>query len=188
MKLNRSLFLILVFGLGTLGAGSALYTKIKTEEQLQLEIKAQEQEIKQKLTFYSSVQKVYFSQTADFIPDWNQFRAFVDTGVIIITQRNEEVKELYFGKDTSIVSYDTLKVISIKDSLLSKTDYELRTLEFVPDDLKARTFELYTGFSKGRKVFEIRDSDPINPKRLSGELDTLRVGSKFEPTTEGNWR
>lgn len=188
MKSKISLILILFFGLGTVGAGYVLYSKIKKEEQLQLEIKTQEEEIKQKLTFYSSVQKIYFSQKTDFIPDWDQFRAFVDTGVITITQRNEEVKELYFGKDTSIVSYDTLKVISIKDSLLSKTNYELRTLEYVPDDLNARTFDLYTGFSKGRKVFEIRDSKPINPKRLSGELDTLRVGSKFEPTTEGNWR
>jgi len=37
-------------------------------------------------------------------------------------------------------------------------------------------------------VFEVRDPDPINPKRRADNNDkALRVGSRSEVTSTGNW-
>lgn len=187
MKDKLPLILTLVFALGSAIVAYQLYNKVITEADFQEEIVNQELAIKNKLSFYSTIQKIHYKQVNKYLGEWNDFRKYIDTGKIVITQRNEETRELYFGKDTTIITFDTIKITSIKDSILNKTNYELRTLEYVPDENNARTFDLYTGFAKGRAVFEIRDSEPINPRRLVGELDTLMIGSKFEPTTEGNW-
>ena len=177
-------------------AGFRLYKKVVREEAIQKKIKIQERAIKEKLLFYATIQKISLKSQKKYLGNWDEFRSFIDTSKIVVTERKEEIKELYFGKDTSIVTIDTVLVTTVKDSILKHTSYELRTLEYVPEvegifipsEDKSPTFLIYAGYSKGRNVFEIRDSDPINPRRTSGELDTLMVGSKFEATTEGNWR
>jgi len=187
MKKKLPFILTIVFALASAIVAFQLYNKVISEKELQENIRSQEEAIKNKLTFYSTIQKLHFKEKNTYLGDWDSFRNYVATGKIVLVQRSERNEELYFGKDTTIVTYDTIKTTSIKDSILSKTDYELRVLDFVPDDNNARTFDIYSGYVKGRPVFEIRDPEPINPRRQSGELDTLMVGSKYEPTTEGNW-
>lgn len=176
-------------------AGYNLYLKVVKEEAIQTKVKTQEKAIKEKLLFYGEIQKISLNEQNKFLTDWDEFRAFVDTGKIVVTQVNEEIKELYFGKDTSIITIDTLKITSIKDSILKKSPYQLKDIEFVPDEDNARTFVLWAGFAKNKRAFEIKDPEPINRRRQkgtepgqTGELDTLRIGSRLEATTAGNWR
>ena len=185
MKNKLPLILTLIFAIGSIIVAYQLYSKVIEEKELQEEIITEEEAIKQKLLFYSEIQKLHYIEKNSYIGDWKTFNEYILKGKIHLIQRSEIQKELYFGKDTTIITYDTIKTISVKDSIMDKTDYELRTLGYVPE--KPREFGIYVGYVKGRAVFEIRDMHPINPKRQSGELDTLMVGSKFEPTTEGNW-
>jgi hypothetical protein len=188
-KLPR--ILTLVFALIAVVIAFILYKKVSGEQELQDKIISQEIEIKKKLTLYGELQKLFLLQSPEnnkaYAKNWKELKSFVDTGKIYIIDRKETVKELYLGKDTTIFSYDTLKVVAIKDSIWGKSGFNIREFEYVPDDDNARTFVLQTGFSKNRLVFEIKDPEPINPARQIGELDTLRVGSMTEPTTEGNW-
>lgn len=185
MKRKLPLILTIIFAIGSIIVAFDLYNKVIKEKELQDEIITEEEAIKQKLLFYSEIQKLHYLEKDSYIGDWKSFYNYILKGKIHLVQRSETQKELYFGKDTTIITYDTIKTISIKDSIQKKTDYELKTIGYVPK--KSREFEIYTGYVKGRAVFEIRDSRPINPRRRSGELDTLMIGSKYEPTTEGNW-
>lgn len=191
MKKNLSLILSLVFFSAILVVGFGLYNKIKKEEAFQIKINEQELLIKKKLSLFGQLQKLYFTQAPEsnklYLDNWGDFKKYVDTGKIYVIDRREEIKELYLGKDTSIFYYDTLKIISIKDSIWNKSGFEMRTFSFVPDEDNAREFEIAAQYKEGRSVFEIKDPEPINPARQSGEMDTLRVGSLDEPTTEGNW-
>ena len=191
MKKNLSLILSFIFLTASAFAGFSLYKKIKNEEAFQIKVNEQEILIKKKLSLFGQLQKLYFSQAPEdrklFLDNWQDFKTYVDTGKIYIVDRKEEIKELYLGKDTSIFHYDTVKVISIKDSLWNKSGFEMRTFSYVPDEDNAREFKIAARYKDGRSVFEIKDPEPINPARQTGEMDTLRVGSLEEPTTEGNW-
>lgn len=176
-------------------AGFNLYGKVVKEDALQKKVKTQETEIKKKLLFYGTIQKISLNEQGKYLANWDEFRAFTDTAKIVVTQRKEEIKELYFGKDTSIVTIDTIKITTVKDSILEKTPYRLKDLEFVPDEDNARTFVLWTGYVDNKRAFEIKDPEPINKRRQqgdkpgqTGELDTLRLGSRREVKTSGNWR
>lgn len=189
---NLPLLLSLLFLLASAIVIYLLYNKVSEENSKQLEITKQEDAIKRKLSLYGQLQKLYFNQQPEnnktFVSEWKAFKNFVETGKIYTIERKETVKELSLGKDTIIFSYDTINVVSIMDSIWNKTEFEMRTFEYVPDEINPRKFDLRAGTFEGRAVFEIKDTAPINPTRISGEQDTLKVGSMISPTTEGNWR
>jgi predicted choloylglycine hydrolase len=172
--------------------GYVLYKKVTNEDAKQKLILTQEEDIKKKLTLYGQILKIYINQQTGAIKsypkDWYEIKEFVLHGKLYEIERKEIVKELYLGKDTTIFKYDTLKTISIMDSIWNKSGFEIRTFSYVPDIENAREFVYKTGYTDGKAVFEITDPEPIHPSRQSGELDTLRVGSMKEATTEGNWR
>ena len=65
-------------------------------------------------------------------------------------------------------------------------------LPFIPGSKTGKKFELWAGkITKGNvpvDVFEAKDTDPVNPKRRMNNMkNALRVGSKTDVTTNGNW-
>ena len=187
MKKLLPVILTGIFALGSVIMIFRLYYQIKSEQELVKKISIQEEKIKEKLVLLANIQKVHYKEKAKYLGSWLDFNKYIYSGEIVLTERRDSIAELYFGKDTTYYFYDTVKVISVKDSLITGSGFEIKNIGFVPDFDNPREFTLYTGYAEGRSVFEIRDPAPVNRKRTSGELDTLMIGSRLAPTTEGNW-
>jgi hypothetical protein len=103
---------------------------------------------------------------------------------------------LDYGAEEIKVSYDTIGSIAVMDSLFSPAkhpDLKLDLLPVVPGS-GGKQFEFFadkidkTGGYKV-SVFEIRDPAPINVERRANNNEkALRVGSRTDASTEGNWK
>ncbi len=65
-------------------------------------------------------------------------------------------------------------------------------LPYIPGSKTGKKFELWAGkVAKGNvvaDVFEAKDTDPVNPARRKNNMENaLRVGSKTDVSTSGNW-
>lgn len=65
-------------------------------------------------------------------------------------------------------------------------------LPYIPESKSGKKFELWAGkIAKGNvvtDVFEAKDTDPVNPaRRKNNNENALRVGSRTEVSTTGNW-
>src|SRR5690606_10733957 len=109
-------------------------------------------------------------------------------------QRTETTELLDYGKEETTVSFDTLGSVQVMDSLFHESkypDFDLEALAVVPGS-GGKQFEFYSDTIErsGRQigVFEIRDPAPINPdRRLNNNEKALRVGSRTDASTSGNW-
>lgn len=69
----------------------------------------------------------------------------------------------------------------------------LSDLPYIPNSDKQKKFDLFAGqIEKGGlvvSVFEAKDTDPINPERQEGGIkgEPLKVGSRIDVSTSGNW-
>ena len=111
-------------------------------------------------------------------------------------QRTETTKLLDYGAEEINVSYDTIGSIAVLDSLFSPAKYPDLKLDLLPvvPGSGGKRFEFFadkiekTGGYKV-SVFEIRDPAPINlERRANNNEQALRVGSRTDASTEGNWK
>jgi len=138
----------------------------------------------------------YQASNGKYSSTWDSLRTFIETGTIWIVQRTETTKLLDYGAEEINVSYDTIGSITVMDSLFSAAkhpDLKLDLLPVVPGS-GGKQFEFFadkiekTGGYKV-SVFEIRDPAPINPERRANNNEkALRVGSRTDASTEGNWK
>ena len=150
----------------------------------------------QKLEMLRDAQLAYQASNGKYASTWDSLKMFIENGTIWIVQRTETTKLLDYGAEEIKVSFDTLGSVTVMDSLFhpqKHPDFKLDLLPVVPGS-GGKQFEFFadkiekTGGYKVN-VFEVRDPSPINPKRRANNNEkALRVGSRTDASTEGNWK
>jgi hypothetical protein len=150
----------------------------------------------EKLEMLRDAQLAYQASNKKYASTWDSLRMFIDNGTIWIVQRTETTKLLAYGAEEIKVSFDTIGSVSVMDSLFNSRkhpDLKLDLLPVVPGtggkqfEFFANKIEKTGGYMVN--VFEIRDPAPVNPKRRANNNEkALRVGSRTDASTEGNWK
>ena len=150
----------------------------------------------EKLEMLRDAQLAYQASNGKYASTWDSLKTFIETGTIWIVQRTETTKLLDYGAEEIKVSFDTLGSIPVMDSLFNVKkfpDFKLDLLPVVPGS-GGKQFEFFADKIEKTggymvNVFEIRDPSPINPKRRANNNEkALRVGSRTDASTEGNWK
>ena len=150
----------------------------------------------EKLEMLRDAQLAYQAANGKYSSTWDSLRTFIETGTIWIVQRTETTKLLDYGAEEINVSYDTIGSIAVLDSLFIPAKYPDLKLDLLPvvPGSGGKRFEFFadkiekTGGYKV-SVFEIRDPAPINlERRANNNEKALRVGSRTDASTEGNWK
>lgn len=190
-KILTVAFLVIAIGIGYYLVDSIINT-VEEEER----VARVESLIIDKLKLIRDAQVAYKDVHGQYTSDWNKLVNFIDTGRIFITQRREVTRLLEYGAEETEIFIDTLGSVPVKDSLFTNPVYQkfegdLERLPYVP--VTGAQFEMFADKIKRNNVdvdvFEVRDPQPINPERR-GENSIkgpLRVGSRTEVTTAGNW-
>lgn len=150
----------------------------------------------EKLEMLRDAQLAYQASNGKYAGTWDSLKMFIENGEIWLVERKETTKLLDYGAEEITVSYDTLGSVSVMDSLFNERkfpDFNLELLPVVPGS-GGKQFEFFANKIEKTggymvNVFEIRDPSPINPKRRANNNEkALRVGSRTDASTEGNWK
>jgi hypothetical protein len=150
----------------------------------------------EKLTMLRDAQLAYQASNGKYASSWDSLRMFIEGGTIWLVQRTETTKLLDYGAEQITVKFDTLGSVGVMDSLFNARkypDFNIELLPVVPGS-GGKQFEFFA--DKVEKtggylvnVFEIRDPSPINPaRRANNNEKALKVGSRTDASTEGNWK
>ena len=192
MTLTRILTFVFLAIAG--GIAYYLFDRVKFSLDEEQRIASIEAQVIEKLKFIRDAEIMYRDSNGQFTGDWDKLRSFIDTGTIYITQRREITELLEYGKEETTVEIDTLGSVLVQDSLYSNPayqQYDLATISQVP--VTNKQFELFADKIERNNtevgVFEVKDPAPVNPERRSENSvrGPLRVGSRTEVTTSGNW-
>lgn len=192
MTLSR--ILSIVFLISALALGYFLYKSVDDVMQQEKLIIATEARIIEKLQMLRDAQVAYLASNGVYAGNWNDLKKFIEEGKIWLVQRTETTKLLEYGKEEITVQYDTLGSVEVIDSLFNERKYpnfNIENMHIVPGS-GGKQFEFFADKVERTQreipVFEIRDPDPINPKRrLNNKEKALRVGSRTDSSTSGNW-
>ncbi len=107
-----------------------------------------------------------------------------------------EKKEIPVGThDEIITKIDTLYSVPVEDSLFSHSKPYFRWDDLPKIPGSDKEFSIFAGKKEIEKgivvdLFEVVDTDPVDPKRTNGEnpKGALKIGSRVEPKTSGNWK
>lgn len=186
--------LTIVFLLIAVGIAYYLFDRIKYSIEEEERIARIESLVIDKLKFIRDAQLLYKEANGQYTSDWNKLINFLDTGRLYIVQRREETTLLDYGAEETTVYIDTLGSIPARDTLYHTSIYdkfEIENIATIP--VTNRRFELFADkISRNNvevDVFEAVDTAPVNPARRGEESikGPLRVGSRTEVTTSGNW-
>jgi len=192
MTLTR--ILSIVFLIAAIGLGYMLYRSVDDVMQEEKRIAATEARIIEKLQMLRDAQTAYIATKGEYAGSWNDLRSFIEEGKIWLVQRKETTKLLEYGKEEIVVQLDTLGSVNVMDSLFNERRYpnfNIDNVQIVPGS-GGKEFEFFADKVERNQrqipVFEIRDPDPINPKRRQNNKEkALRVGSRTDSSTSGNW-
>jgi hypothetical protein len=193
--MNITRILTIVFFLVAAGLAVFLFTRIKNSIDQDKYIKRVEERIIDKLKLIRDLELAYLDANGQYTSDFDKLISFADSGKIFITERKETIITLDYGADSVSVEIDTLGSIPVQDSILSKPDYEwinYERLAYVPPNNDKKFILFADKIDRSGimvDVFEAKDPDPINPDRKGKESvrGPLKVGSRTEVTTSGNW-
>lgn len=150
----------------------------------------------ERLTMLRDAQLAYQASNGKYASSWDSLRMFIENGTIWLVQRTETTKLLDYGAEETTVKYDTLGSVAVMDSLFNARkypDFNIDLMPIVPGS-GGKQFEFFAGRVEKTggylvNVFEIRDPSPINPERRANNNErALRVGSRTDASTEGNWK
>jgi len=183
-------FLVIAIGLGYL-----LYSGIQDVVEQEKRVALIEAAVIEKLQMLREAQLAYQASNGAYANNWNDLKKFISEGKIWIVQRTETTKLLEYGKEEITVKYDTLGFANVTDSLFNDRkypDFNLEALAVVPGS-GGKMFEFFADKVERNQydvnVFEIRDPAPVNPERkLNNNEKALKVGSRTDASTEGNWK
>lgn len=192
--MNLTKILSIVFLLGALGLAYKLYMGIDEVVEEEKRLARTEARIIEKLQMLRDAQIAYRGTKGEYAGSWDELREFIQSGSIYIVQRTETTKLLDYGEEVTTVTIDTLGSVNVIDSLFNERKYpefNLETMNIVPGS-GGKQFEYFTDKIErsGREVsvFEVRDPAPINPNRRKNNNEkALRVGSRVDTSTSGNW-
>lgn len=188
------IFTILLFVVA-IGLGYFLTTSIKTDIEEEEKIRNIEQRVINKLKIIREAQMTYQTVHGRYTDNWDTLINFINNGQIPIVEKKEQIFMLAYGADSTVVEYDTLGMVSVRDSVFNQRQYpnlDVENLPIIPGS-DGKRFDLYAGtITKGTgatvNVMEVKDTHVINPaRRKESSLGPLRIGSRTEATTQGNW-
>jgi hypothetical protein len=192
--MNVTRIVSIVFLLIAIGFGYLLYKGVDNVLEEEKIIARTEARIIEKLQMLRDAQIAYQATHGEYADNWPDLRQFIASGEIFLIQRQETTTLLEYGKEETRVTYDTLGAVGVMDSLFNERKYpnfNLEALHIVPGS-GGREFEFFSDKIERNQrqiaVFEIRDPAPINPKRRENNMaKALRVGSRTDSSTAGNW-
>lgn len=192
--MTLSKILSIVFLLGALGLGYKLYLGVDEVVEEEKILQRTEERIIEKLEMLRDAQIAYQAANNEYASTWPELKKFIQEGNIYLVQRTETTKLLDYGEEVTTVTLDTLGSVNVQDSLFSEDkfpDFELDLLNVVPGS-GGKTFEFFADkierSNREIAVFEIRDPAPRNPERRRNNNEkALRVGSRTDSSTSGNW-
>lgn len=193
--MNLSKVLSIVFFLVAIGLGYFLWKGVDDVVEKEKRIALIESAIIEKLQMLRDAQLAYEASNGKYADNWDSLKNFIQNGKIWLVERLETTELLDYGKEETTVSYDTLGSVSVIDSLFNERkypDFDLDRLAVVPGS-GGKMFEFFADRIERNNyevnVFEIRDPSPINPdRRLNNNEKALKVGSRTDASTEGNWK
>ena len=192
--MNLTKILTVAFLVIAVGIAYYLYDRVKFSIDEEERIAQIEQQVIEKLQFIRDAEIIYKDANGQYTSDWNKLKSFIDTGTLYITQRREITTLLDYGAEETTIEVDTLASVPVKDSLFNNPRYkkfDINDISAVP--VTNAKFELFADKIDRNNVqvsvFEVKDPAPVNPDRRGEESVTgpLRVGSRTEVTTSGNW-
>ncbi|EAZ79879.1 hypothetical protein [Algoriphagus machipongonensis] len=193
--MNLTKVLSFVFLLAALGLGYLLWKGVDDVVETEKRIALIEAAVIEKLQMLRDAELAYQASNGEYADNWNDLKNFIQTGKIWIVERKETTKLLEYGKEETTVTFDTLGSVNVKDSLFNERkypDFNLEALAVVPGS-GGKQFEFFADKIERNSyeiaVFEIRDPAPVNPERqLNNNEKALKVGSRTDASTEGNWK
>lgn len=193
--MNLTKVLSFVFFAVAIALGYLLYKGVDDVVEEEKRVALIESAIIEKLQMLRDAQLAYQASNGKYADNWNDLKNFIQNGEIWLVQRTETTKLLDYGKEETTVTFDTLGSVNVMDSLFNERkypDFNLEALAVVPGS-GGKTFEFFADKIERNNyqinVFEIRDPAPINPeRRLNNNEKALRVGSRTDASTEGNWK
>ena len=193
--MNLTKVLSFVFLLGALALGYFLWKGVDDVVEAEKRIALIEGAVIEKLQMLRDAQLAYEDSNGKYASTWDSLKMFINDGEIWLIQRTETTKLLDYGKEETTVTFDTLGSVPVIDSLFNERkfpDFDLDRLAIVPGS-GGKQFEFFADKIERNSyminVFEIRDPAPINPeRRLNNNEKALRVGSRTDASTEGNWK
>lgn len=190
--MNKTRILSIVFFVIAIGMAYYLIDRIKFKIDEEDRIARIERNVIEKLKMIRDAEVAYQAVNRKYTSDWDELLRFIEEGNIYITQRREKIIPLEYGADSVVLEIDTLGTVGVKDSLFNQRRYpnfNIERLPYIPGT-QNKKFELYADKIERNgvhvDVFEARDVDPVNPKRRKSD-NALKVGSRTEVTTSGNW-
>lgn len=193
--MNLPKVLSLVFFAVAVGLGYLLFKGVDDVVEQEKRIALIEAATIEKLQLLRDAELAYQASNGKYADNWNDLKNFIQTGKIWIVQRTETTKLLEYGKEEITVTFDTLGSVSVMDSLFNERkypDFNLEAMATVPGS-GGKQFEFFADKIERNSyqinVFEIRDPDPVNPERkINNNEKALKVGSRTDASTEGNWK
>ncbi len=190
MKKNTIKTLIfLPFAFASLYLGYTVYASIKDGQEQYEKIKTVDALVIQRLKDIREVEKLHLEATLTYADNWKDLVEFAKNGTVYRTQITENVITLPSGRDSINTVIDTIsseKAFDVLKGKISLKETELNKLPVVP--ISKDTFALYANALQGTWVLEVSDPNPVNPRRQSnGDLKPLKIGSKAQSITKGNW-
>ena len=193
--MNLPKILSVVFFAIAAGLGYLLYKGVDDVVEQEKRIALVEAATIEKLQMLRDAELAYQASNGKYADNWNDLKNFIQNGKIWIVQRTETTKLLEYGKEEITVSFDTLGSVAVMDSLFNDRrypDFNLESLAVVPGS-GGKQFEFFADKIERNSyqvnVFEIRDPNPINPeRRVNNNEKALKVGSRTDASTEGNWK
>ena len=150
----------------------------------------------EKLEMLRDAQLAFQASNGRYSGTWDSLKTFIETGQIWIVERKETTKLLEYGAEEITVTIDTLGSVAVMDSLFNTRKYPDFNIDLLPvvPGTGGKQFEFFANKIEKTggymvSVFEIRDPAPVNPeRRLNNNEKALRVGSRTDASTEGNWK
>lgn len=196
--MSKTKIFTIFFGIVAAGLAYYLYYSIDSEIEKTNRIERLEARIIEQLKMIREAETAYLAVNGQYTSNWDKLISFVDTGRFYIVEKQEFVKTLDYGADSTWVEVDTIGTAGVKDSLFKKSQwpkFNLSTLAYVPGVDPPTKFDIWADKidKSGVKVnaIEVKNPSPINPERdEENEYNTkkpLRFGSRTSVTTAGNW-
>lgn len=104
----------------SLGLGYYLFDNVKSTIDERAKIGEQEAAVIEKLQFIREAQIVYLEVNGNYTSDWDKLTDFIENGSFPIVEKKERVFTLSYGADSSIITYDTLEIITAKERIFKQ--------------------------------------------------------------------
>jgi hypothetical protein len=184
-----SIFLFLV----SIGLAFLLYKSIEGPIKERKRVKKEELLKIEKLKILREVEKAYLGVHGEYCGNWDSLVAFVKFDTIFNIQRTEEIILRNYGGDSVVIHIDTVGSISVFEKLFPKSEYPNLNPDRLPNiPGESQRFIIFSDKIEKNNllvdVFEIKDRSTISQlSELRSKGEPLRVGSRTEVSTTGNW-